>query len=120
MKTLTRTFSFFLLFAFLTSFAPEPTTLTKGRIEVIFNRKTELNDLAKIKLDLAKKGIVLDYRKIEFDKYGDLISLYFTVDCKDGFSGSAESASLTNQSKFGFYRDYSKGVVSPFGVGNLE
>ena len=35
--------------------------------------KTEFNDLVKIKLDLSEQGIKLQYKKIVFDKYDDLV-----------------------------------------------
>ncbi len=94
----------------------------KERIEVIFNRHLEFNDLVKIKLDMSQHGIVLNYKKLEFDDYGKLIFISFQVDCKDGFSGSAWTGGeeLTNQSHFGFYRDYSLDTDSPFGTGEMK
>ena len=93
----------------------------KDRIEVIFNRHLEFNDLVKIKLDMSQHGIVLNYKKLEFDDNGKLIFIYFQVDCKDGFSGSASTGGeeLTNQSRLGFYRDYSLDRGSPFGTGGI-
>ncbi len=70
----------------------------------MFNRKLDFNDIVKIKLDMSQKGIVLDYKKLQFDEYGKLILINFSVDCKDGFSGSASNDQLRNQSRFGFYR----------------
>lgn len=90
------------------------------RIEVIFNRLTKFNDLVKIKFDLAEKGITLEYKKLEFDENGGLVGIDFKVDCNDGFKGSSQNLKLTNQSKFGFFRDYSKTSSSAFGTGNLE
>jgi hypothetical protein len=91
----------------------------KDRIEVSFNRKMEFNDLVKIKLDLAEAGITIQYRLLEFDEQGGLKSLDFKVDCNDGFSGSAKSREILNQTRWGFYRDYRKDAESPFGTGGL-
>jgi hypothetical protein len=51
-----------------------------------------------------------------FDQNGKLRSIDFFADFKDGFSGGANQDNLTNQSHFGFYRDYSKQAPSPFGT----
>lgn len=89
-------------------------------VKVVFNRQLEFNDLAKIKSDLSKKNIVLNYKKLQFDDNGKLMSIDFNVDCKDGFSGSASEDNLTNQSRFGFFRNYSKDATVPFEVGVLS
>jgi hypothetical protein len=94
-------------------------TKEQGKIEVNFDRHLEFNDLVKIKLDMSQHGIVLDYKKIEFDDYGKLTFISFQVDCKDGFSGSATSSELTNQTRFGFFRNYVKDAEIAFGTGGL-
>ena len=91
----------------------------ENRVQVIFNRTLDFNAIVKIKLDLSEKGIVLTYKSLEFDETGKLKSIEFEVNCKDGFSGSAGMKNLTNQSRLGFYRDYSKNVVTPFKVGTI-
>ena len=92
----------------------------KDRIEVSFNSKMEFNDLVKIKLDLAEAGITIQYRLLEFDEQGGLRSMDFKVDCNDGFSGGARSTEISNQTRWGFYRDYRENVESPFGTGGLK
>src|SRR5687768_208792 len=92
----------------------------KSEVQVIFNRQLEFNDLVKIKLDLSQKGITINFQKLVFDESGKLKSIDFKVDCNDGFSGSASESNLTNQSRFGFYRNYSKEAKSPFGTGNVN
>lgn len=89
-----------------------------AKIEVIFNRQLDFADLVKIKLDMATKGVILDYKKLQFDENGKLKAIDFSVDFKDGFSGSASNDELTNESRFGFFRDYDKKANSPFGTGN--
>lgn len=91
----------------------------KPRIEVFFNASAGFTELVMIKADLETKGIILDYKKIEYNKQGELISLSFSVDCRDGFSGSASTDNLKNNVRFGFYRDYSRDAKSPFGTGGI-
>jgi hypothetical protein len=86
------------------------------RIEVLFNSSTGFTELVMIKAHLETKGIVIDYKKIEYNKAGELICISFYVDCRDGFSGSASTDNL-KEVPFGFYRDYSKDAASPFGTG---
>jgi hypothetical protein len=91
-----------------------------SNVKVVFNRQLEFNDLVKIKADLIKKNIVVSFKKLQFDDNGKLMSIDFNVDCKDGFSGGASEENLTNQSRFGFFRNYSKDASVPFEVGNLS
>jgi hypothetical protein len=88
----------------------------KSRIEVFFNSGTGFTELVMIKAQLETKGIVMNYKKIEYNKNGELVSIHFFVDCRDGFSGSASTDNL-KKVPFGFYRDYSKDAASPFGTG---
>ena len=95
---------------------------TKNRIEVIFNHKLNAKDLENIRMKLLEHGITLRYDYLDFDRKGRLISIGFTVDCKDGFSGKAETTGLTKDSKFGFFRDYAADATatkSPFRTGEL-
>lgn len=112
---------FFIVSGFENSETPKNDDDTNNeRIEVIFNSTLKFNDLVKIKLDMAEKGISLMYRELKFNKNGKLISIDFKVDCNDGFSGSAHQNSLSTQSKIGFYRDYSDNTSSPFGTGRID
>jgi len=113
------------LLATSVSAAPLPTgsrpaaTKAASKVAVFFNRKTSFTQLAAIRQDLTKDGIVLNYEKLEFDKNGELLKISFHVDCKDGFSGSASSESLTEDYNFGFLRDYTSNAAKPFVVGKL-
>ena len=89
-------------------------------IEVVFNHKLSFNDIVKIKLDLSEKGIMLTYRKLLFDENAKLLSIKFYVKFNDGYGGGDESDNLTDQSRIGFYRDYSKNAKASFICGNLE
>ncbi|MEO7209852.1 MAG: hypothetical protein ABIY35_02815 [Chitinophagaceae bacterium] len=48
-----------------------------------------------------------------------LLSMPFFWFCYDGFSGSAGEVNLSNQSRVGFYRDYTPGTKLPFGTGGI-
>lgn len=91
----------------------------QGKVEAVFNRQLDFNAVVKMKLDLSERGIVVTYKSLAFDENGKLKSIDFSVDCKDGFVGGAKAENLTNQSHFGFYRDYSETAASPFGAGNF-
>ena len=91
----------------------------KPRVEVFFNKSTGFSELVIIKAKLEKQNIFLDYKKIEYNKKGELVALSFSVDCMDGFSGSASTDNIPAGKTFGFYRDYSDKSESPFGTGGL-
>ena len=89
------------------------------QVRVVFNTKLNIDDLVKIKLAMQEKGIILDFLRLDFDESGKLLAIKFKVDCKDGYVGRAVSKKLYPDSKFGFYRDFSKSSTDPFGTGNL-
>ena len=89
------------------------------KVAVFFNHKTSFAQLATIRQELQKDNIELEYQQLEFDKDGGLLKMSFHVDCRDGFAGSATSDVLTNDSNFGFYRDYTSKTATAFRVGNL-
>jgi hypothetical protein len=118
MKTLLFASSLILFASFQMPSAAVSTENT--RIEIIFNQKLKFDDLVKIKSILAEKGITLDYQKLVFNEEKKLSEIDFKVDCQDGYSGSAAAKYLSNHTKFGFYRDYTPNVDSPFGTGDLS
>ena len=95
---------------------------TKDRIEVAFTNKLTFDSLVYIKNDLKARGIIIYYKKIEFDDKNQLQSIDCEINCGDGYSGSFGAAflSTTNINKrMGFYRNYLKNTKSPFGTGLL-
>jgi hypothetical protein len=111
------------MFLSLGSFTPssvlQKANDTPSKIEIRFNHQLAFNDLALIKLNLAQKGITLQYKYLKFDDEGKLVAISFSVDCNDGMRGSADNDKVTNNSRIGFYRDYDKNAESPFGVSDL-
>ena len=91
----------------------------KGKFQILFNENVGFTELVMISEHCAKNGIVLSYKIIEYNDDGKLKRLSFRVDCQDGFSGSASTDRLVDNIKFGFFRDYRKGVSTPFGVGAI-
>lgn len=120
MKFVLSTLLVSILFFSLSSFTPasvnERPRDTTSKIEVRFTHLLEFDDLALIKLNMAQKGITLDYKYLKFDDSGKLVAISFRVDCNNGMRGSADSDKVTNNSRIGFYRDYDKEAKSPFGV----
>jgi hypothetical protein len=98
---------------------PTATPPATTKIAVLFSHKTSFPQLAAIRQDLQKDGIELEYQQLAFDKNGGLLKISFHVDCRDGFAGSATSEVLTDESNFGFLRDYTSKGASAFQVGNL-
>jgi N-acetylmuramoyl-L-alanine amidase len=96
-----------------------PPLIIKNKVEIIFDPSMTLAVLEKIKAGLKKGKIDLNFEKLEFDSAdGKLSFIKFSVDCNDGFKGSA-GLSLSKDKKIGFYRDYVPRADSPFGVGIL-
>lgn len=94
---------------------------TKDRIEVAFTNKLTFDSLVYIKNDLIARGIIINYKKIEFDDNNQLLAIGCEIDCGIGKEkGSFEIGLLnsTNKNKrYGFYRDSSKNTKSLFGTG---
>jgi len=92
----------FSLFAAVQVFGQTDTLTKKGRIEVSFTWKTTFNDLVKAKLDMAEKGIALNYQRLVFWKTGNLREIAFTVDCHDGFKGNGGTDQASTHSPLAF------------------
>ncbi|MEY3576882.1 MAG: hypothetical protein RL394_465 [Bacteroidota bacterium] len=96
-----------------------PPVIIKNKVEIVFDASMTLAVLEKIKAGLKKGKIDLNFAKLEFDPVdGKLSFIKFSVDCNDGFKGSA-GLPLSKDKKIGFYRDYDQRADSPFGVGIL-
>lgn len=97
-----------------------PPILLDKRIEIVFTDNMTQRDLEKIKIELKKINIDLNFDRLEFKQNNSKLSyIKYSVDCNDGFKGSA-SSSFSQEKKIGFYRDYNKDVNSPFGVGEIS
>lgn len=100
--------------------AEKAPALLGKRIEIVFTDNMTQRDLEKIKIGLKKINIDLNFDRLEFKQNNSKLAyISYSVDCNDGFKGSA-SLSVTKEKKIGFYRDYNKDVNSPFGVGEIS
>jgi len=114
--------AFFLLFQVETiaQIKEEPVTTSEtkvNRIEMTFDENTTKKDLES-SVDFLKEDLNIDMKcsNLKFDKNNKLKSLALEVDSNDGFKGSVSSPDVAKQPVY-FYRDYTEGVETPFGVG---
>ncbi|TNE66017.1 MAG: hypothetical protein EP344_02665 [Bacteroidetes bacterium] len=108
------------LLAFVCLALPALQAQNARRVTVYFQHSHSQQDLMNIKAELGAQGIVLDYTHMKFDDHGHLAELEFSVDCQDGFKGSAKSMDVPADMTFGFIRDYGTNVTMPFAVGDLS
>lgn len=112
--------SIFSLFAFIgMSFSQSvnPLTLENDRIEVVFSNDLTKDDLMKLKEDLLSLAkITIQYDVLDYNRKGKIKNIRFSVDCHDGFEGEYGIDKVSDDFKFGFYRDYRPGAASPFGL----
>ncbi len=90
------------------------------KVEAHFSYDLNLDSLISIRDRLQEIGIILHYKKIEFNIINTLEKLSAKVICNDGYSGSfiiEDMKMKTYKSRQGFYRDYSEEAKSPFGTG---
>jgi transcriptional regulator with XRE-family HTH domain len=96
---------------------------TENLVEVAFTNAFTLDSLVRVKNELAKREIILNYKELKFDERGHLILIDVEVDCNDGFRGSFSASGLNSENKnvrIGFYRNFSGTARSPFGTGLLS
>lgn len=98
---------------------PSLTAQNVPKVEVFFQRYHTKTDLKNIQEELKSMKIVIEYTQMAFNADGRLTELEFTVDCQDGFMGSAKSDNIPSDLSFGFIRDYRDGAASAFLVGNI-
>ena len=113
---------FAIIFIIISSFkkSSEIQTLElKKNVLVIFNHTLTYNDIVTIKQDLSKKEIILTYRRLVFDENSKLQGISYEVRCGK-YGGGDDVDNLTNESRIGFYRDYSKNAPKDFICGNLK
>lgn len=90
-----------------------------SKIEVYFTNQLKFDDLISIRETLAEQRIVLEFKKLQFDEFGNLEAIDFIVDSGDGFSGSASISDLSYRKTFGFRRNY-YAEIYPFEIGQIK
>ncbi|MBL7775685.1 MAG: hypothetical protein JNK89_06755 [Saprospiraceae bacterium] len=108
------------LFAFVLLALPALNAQSARKVEVFFQHSHTKTDLMNIKAELAAQKILLDYTQMVFDAEGHLVELEFSVDCQDGFKGTAASSNVPDDFSFGFIRDYRQGVEVAFALGKVS
>jgi hypothetical protein len=108
------------LFAFVLLALPALNAQNARKVEVFFQHSHSKSDLMNIKAELGAQKILLDYTHMAFDEEGHLTELSFSVDCQDGFKGTAESTDIPDDFSFGFIRDYRPGVAMAFALGDIS
>jgi len=117
--------AFFLLFQVETiaQIKEEPVTTSEtkvNRIEITYDENTTKEELESDIAFLKEEfDIDMTYSNLEFQQNGQLKSIALEVNSNDGFKGSVSSPDVAKQPVY-FYRDYTEGVETPFGVGVRE
>lgn len=95
-------------------------TITDEKVNCIISQTTTLDQLKQYKAELLeKKNIQFDIEQLKVNQDGLITNLKISVDCHDGFKGSAYLSFKDEKTKMNFYRNYEKGADSPFGIGEL-
>lgn len=117
--------AFFLLFQVETiaQIKEEPVTTSEtkvNRIEITYDENTTKEELESDIAFLKEEfDIDMTYSNLEFQQNGQLKSIALEVNSNDGFKDSVSSPDVAKQPVY-FYRDYTDGVKTPFGVGVRE
>jgi len=91
------------------------------RIDVRFSSHLTFDSLTYIKNELYAKGIIVDYKKIDFDNEGHLEDINCEVKSNlSGESGSFSAIGLNKNEKIGFFYDYSKNAKIKFCAGECN
>jgi uncharacterized protein YxeA len=116
MKILLIIFTGMSLIFFTSGFIKDDFTKTNGdKIEVYFDNKLDFNDLVKMRIDLAKDQINVDYQALEFNDQGKLTSIKFKVTSEGRHCGSGASRDL--EKGYGFSIDRRPNAQFYFQVG---
>ena len=96
-------------------------TITNERVNCTISQATTHEQLKQYKAELIeKKNIQLEIKQIEVNQDGLITNLSISVDCRDGFKGSARQSFKDEKTKMNFYRVYEKNTDSAFGIGELQ
>jgi len=87
----------------------------KTKVLLSIDKNMSYEQLNEFKSKLKKLNIDFNIRKIEFDSDNKITKLKISVDCNDGYKGSA-TESLKDNGRIGFYRIYSDSTTTPFGM----
>ena len=91
----------------------------KDRIEISINSNWTEKMLKNTQTQLKLKNIDFQYSDLFFNNKGELKAIKIIVNCNDGYSGSSDTKTLNENSRFGFFRDYSKSSKTQFRIGTF-
>jgi hypothetical protein len=111
------------LFFFLSTVSNEKETgllIQPDMVMLVVDHNASLKELVQYQEELkAKANIDFRIKQVSFDDQGKLLSLSYSVDCNDGFSGGSSHRFTNETQKIGFYRRGDENIESPFMVGNM-
>ena len=93
-------------------------TISRKKVICVIDQTTSAEQLMRFKNELwQKKKIQLDIEQVTRNQDNLITQLKISVNCNDGFKGSAQADFKDVDTKLSFYRIYKKNVASPFGIG---
>ena len=112
----------FLVLTWLSTWFPQADglSISEERVACIINRNMNIAEFDAFATELwEKKKIRFSVDRFYVNKYNQLTKVKISVNCNDGYKGSAELLFEDEESKVGFYRVYNSKDNSPFGIGSL-
>jgi hypothetical protein len=91
-------------------------SITKEEISLTIDRNTTRDQIETYKKELKKHNISFNLYQAQFSKENRLVSATMSVNCNDGFQGSLSKTFSGPGDRIGFYRIYTKGAKSAFGL----
>lgn len=96
-------------------------SISDQKVTCTISQTTTEGQLQKFRTELwEKKKIRLDVDQLDVNPDHQISRIKISVDCNDGFKGSAQMVFKDNTSKMTFYRIYDEKAESPFGIGRLS
>lgn len=91
-----------------------------SRTQVTFGPDQTIEDLLRIKQEMAPAGVTLNYRELRFSEKNTLERIDFSVADGSGNIGTASAAEFKGNDPFGFVIDRSKGAPFSLSVGHFD
>lgn len=116
-----KTILLFVVTSFFGWFAEEDgLSISDQKVRCVISQNTTEGQLQEFKAELwEKKKIRFDVERLDFTSDKRISRIKISVDCNDGFKGTAQMLFKDNNSKMNFYRIYDEKAESPFGIGEL-
>ncbi|GAB3050870.1 hypothetical protein [Spirosoma pulveris] len=96
-------------------------SISDQEVKCVISQNTTESQLQEFKTELwEKKNIRFDVERLDFTADKRISRIKISVDCNDGFKGTAQMVFKDNNSKMNFYRIYDEKAESPFGIGELS